>query len=269
MSFAYTLDMDVIEHRAPPRRTGMFRSYFDCWRDFISFIDNRVAVFPPGKCHVARLDVRRFYNTVTRPVVNAVLLPAVIDALAALAGEPETIDPLACARLFRPNINEPNERAVVIVDWLCDQSFEYEFEQPGTVQQEHPGGLPQGPDLSAYLANISLFPLDRALSELVAKLDRQACEQEGKPFDEGRPPPVRGAVYARYVDDMVIIARTGHDLAQMRTAIEQQLSLVGMELSPKTDSLPVMDEAGVREWLTEAAGRRRRNGSERFAARPP
>lgn len=255
VSFAYTLDMDVIEHRAPPRRTGMFRSYFECWRDFISFIDARVAAFPPGKFHVARLDVRSFYDSVPRAAVNAVLLPALTDALAELGDSAGADGALACARLFLPNFKEPNERAREVVNWLCDQSFDYKFEEPGSVEpEERPNGLPQGPDLSAYLANISLFPLDRALSELVAKLDRQASEEQGETIREGQTSAVRGAVYARYVDDMVIITRTGHDLARLRTAIEQQLALVGMELNPKTDPLPVMDEAGVRKWLTDRRG---------------
>ena len=255
VSFAYTLDMDVIEHRAPPRRTGMFRSYFECWRDFISYIDTRVAAFPPGKFHVARLDVRSFYDTVTRPVVNSVLLPAVTDALAELADSVEENNAQACAKLFLPRIKESTERAGAMVDWLCDQSFGYKFENPGSIEpKEQPNGLPQGPDLSAYLANISLFPLDRALSELVARFDRQASDEQGESIRDGQVSAVRGAVYARYVDDMVIIARSGNDLARLRTAIEQQLALVGMELSPKTEPLPVMDEAQVREWLTDRRG---------------
>ncbi|MGE3311247.1 MAG: CHC2 zinc finger domain-containing protein, partial [Limisphaerales bacterium] len=254
VSFAYTLDMDVIEHRTPPRRTGMFRSYYECWRDFISFIDSRVAAIPSGQFHVARLDVRSFYPTVPRAAVNAVLLPALKGAMAELANSDDRNDALACAPLFLPTFKEPSERAEKIVDWLCDQSFGYDFEPTGTVPQENPGGLPQGPDLSAYLANISLFPLDHALSELVAKLDRQASDEQGEVLRGGQMSAVRGAVYARYVDDMVIIARTATDLARLRTAIEQQLALIGMELSPKTDPLPVMDEAEVRNWLTERRG---------------
>lgn len=255
VSFAYTLDMDVIEHRTPPQRTGMFRSYFECWRDFIGFIDARIAAFPRGKFHVARLDVRSFYDTVTRPAVNAVLFPAVTDALAELADAGDTNDSLGCARLFCPEIRNSRERARAIVDWLCDQSFNYSLDDRGLLGSNAlPSGLPQGPDLSAYLANISLFPLDRALSELVAQLDRNASEEQGEVLQENQISSFRGAVYARYVDDMVIIARTGRDLAQLREAIEQQLSLIGMELSPKTDLLPVMDEAAVREWLTDRRG---------------
>lgn len=57
VSFAYTVDMDVIEHRAQPN-AGMFRPYFDCWQNFIRFIDSRISAFPHGRFHVARLDIK-------------------------------------------------------------------------------------------------------------------------------------------------------------------------------------------------------------------
>jgi hypothetical protein len=165
------LDMDVIEQRAAPRRTGMFRSYYDCWRDFIAHIDARVTEFPKGKYHVARLDIRRFYDTVPRSAVNTVLLRSVADALAELADS--TTEPSGaskCAPLFLPTISKPLERAQVLVDWLCDQSFDYLIENPGTGHLDRGNhGLPQGPDLSAYLANISLFPLDRKLAKRLAE----------------------------------------------------------------------------------------------------
>jgi hypothetical protein len=248
VSFAYMLDADVIEHRAAPQRTGMFRSYFDCWTDFIAHIDARVAAFPVGSYHVARLDIRSFYGTVPRSAINSVLLETLEDALAELADS--TADPsgaLECAPLFLPSITTPQDRAHALVDWLCDQSFGYEIEEAGTGEWiRGEAGLPQGPDLSAYLANISLFPLDRKISEAVTQLDEVAKNEYGQSS--------LGAVYARYVDDMVIIARTAHDLARLRAEIEKELALLGMELSPKTDSLPVMDQAEVREWLTDRRG---------------
>jgi len=234
--------MDVIEHRAPPRRTGMFRSYFDCWRDFISYIDSRVAAFPPGNFHVARLDIRKFYDTVSRPAVNAVLLPAVLDAFAELSDCNSTEESLLCAPLLCPSIRHSAERARFIVDWLADQSFDYELDDPSLVDfADRASGLPQGPDLSAYLANVSLFPLDRALSKVVAELDFQASRDQGHRVNDLNVSGVRGGVYARYVDDMVIVARTSHDLARLRTTVEQQLATIGMELSPKNRSPPSDD----------------------------
>ena len=247
VSFAYMLDMDVIEQRAAPQRTGMFRSYYECWQDFIAFIDNRLSKFPSGDFHVARLDIRRFYDSVPRTAINAVLLPAVSDGLAELAdSSAESAEARECAPLFLPSITQPGKRAEALVDWLCDHSFKYLYEHPGTGEFTRGHSLPQGPDLSAYLANISLFPMDRVLSEIVADIDRSVREQG----DRARC----GAVYARYVDDMIIIARSATDLSRLRSAIEKELSLVGMELNPKTDPLPVMNESDVREWLTDRRG---------------
>lgn len=247
VSFAYMLDMDVIEQRTAPQRTGMFRSYYECWQDFIAFIDNRIADFPPGDFHVARLDIRHFYDSVPRTAINAVLLPAVSDGLAELADtSPNPDGARDCAPLFLPQITQPAKRAEELVDWLCDHSFKYSFEHPGTGEFTRGHSLPQGPDLSAYLANIALFPLDRVLSEITAEIDLSVREQGDR--------AQRGAVYARYVDDMIIIARSASDLARLRSAIEKELSLIGMELNPKTDPLPVMNESDVREWLTDRRG---------------
>ena len=154
---------------------------------------------------------------------------------------------MQCARLFVPEIRDPTTRAQTLVDWLCDQSFHFIYEDPTTgAPQTQSRGIPQGPDLSAYLANISLFPLDRVLTEIVAGLDEK--------FKEKPDSPQRGGVYARYVDDMVIIAPTAHDLARMRTAVEQELGRLGLELSPKTNPIPVMNEGELRKWLTDRRG---------------
>jgi DNA primase catalytic core len=246
VSFAYMVDMDVVEHRTPPQRTGMFRHYYDCWSNFISFVDNRVSRCPFEHFHVARLDVRAFYDSLPRAAVNNVLLPAVTEALGELASS-EDQGARLCAPLFLPKTVASDARAQAIVDWLCDESFHFQYEDPVTASlQVQSKGVPQGPDLSAYLANIALFPLDRAISRIVDELDRS--------FRESPASTDCGGVYARYVDDMVVIAPTAHDLARMRMAIEQELGKLGLELSPKTEPLPVMNGGQVRNWLTERRG---------------
>lgn len=187
----------------------------------------------------------------TRPAVNASLLGALTDALRELSDSPHGTA-LACAEYLEPTITDPAERARTFVDWLCDQSFGFSYEPPGSVPgDEDARGVPQGPDLSAYLANISLFGLDKALSEKVAQIDAQTAVDHGQ---HGTVSRLRGAVYARYVDDMIIVARSPRELSVLRTAIEHQLSRIGMELNPKSEPLPAMDEAEVREWLTARRG---------------
>jgi len=253
VSFAYQVDMDVVEGRVAPRREGMFRPYYPCWREFIAFIDRRAAACRAPLLHVARLDIRRFYDSIPRSIVIDALLPGLRDALSILAreGAPDQ-GAKACAPLFLPHIADHEERAQRIVDWLCDESFNFLFEHPTTGFPERQGhGIPQGPDLSAYLANIALFKLDHDLKATVQDLDRRVRGDKGANAD-GRA--TAGGVYARYVDDMVLIARTPHDLARMRAAVEQGLAALGLTLSPKTEPLPPMDELSLREWLTSERG---------------
>ena len=253
VSFAYQVDMDVIEGRVAPRREGMFRPYYRCWREFINFIDRRAAACRVPLLHVARLDIRRFYDSIPRSVVIDALLPGLQDALSALADAAEAKrSAKACAPLFAPAIEASGERARRIVDWLCDESFNFLIENPKTGEPERQRhGIPQGPDLSAYLANIVLFRLDSELQKIVKVLDDQAREEHGS---DGDPRAIRGGVYARYVDDMVLVARTPHDLGRMRSTVERQLGALGLTLSPKTEPLPPMDEPAFREWLTSERG---------------
>ena len=214
VSFAYQVDMDVVEGRAAPQREGMFRPYWLCWREFIGFIDRRAAAcrVRATLLYVARLDIRRFYDSIPRSIVIDALLPGLRDALSALADASQAAgSATACAPLFEPSRKAPEERAHRIVDWLCDESFNFVIEHPKTGEREtQRRGIPQGPDLSAYLANIVLFQLDYELQRIVEELDERACEEQGS---KAESQSARGGVYARYVDDMVLIARTPHDLA--------------------------------------------------------
>jgi DNA primase catalytic core len=277
VSFAYQVDMDVVEGRVAPRREGMFRPYYRCWREFINFIDRRAAACRVPLLYVARLDIRRFYDTIGRSIIIDALLPGLCDALSALA---DTAQPKpsakACAPLFVPSMEDPEKRAQRIVDWLCDESFNYIIENPKTgepEQQRH--GIPQGPDLSAYLANVALFRLDYELQKIVREFDDQARaeHQHNGKRKQGTLPLLhldeqthedhggnidnrgfRGGVYARYVDDIVLVARTPNDLSRMRSSVERQLTALGLTLSPKTEPLPPMDATSFREWLTSERG---------------
>ncbi|WP_395752682.1 CHC2 zinc finger domain-containing protein [Prosthecobacter sp.] len=247
VAFAYQLDMDIIEARRLPEREGMFRPYSRCWSEFISFIDKRTSEFHASLFHVARVDIRRYYCTLPRSVVIAALLEPLRTALHAVAAWDTNRSAVGCAPCFAPQVTDPDARAQRLVDWLCDQCFQIEKEDPKTgerlLQQQ---GVPQGPDLCAYLANIALFPLDQTLQKLVESINAQAEITHGK--------GVRGAVYARYVDDMVLVATTPHDLARMRATVENGLSALGLTISPKTEELPAMSYTELRRWLTEKRG---------------
>jgi hypothetical protein len=101
VAFAYQIDTDVLEGRVAPRREGMFRPYRLCWREFIRAIDVRAAACQAPLLYVARLDIRRFYDSLRRSAVIDALLNNLRDAFSALAESSHENDAAVCARLFQ------------------------------------------------------------------------------------------------------------------------------------------------------------------------
>jgi DNA primase catalytic core len=73
LSFAYQIDMDVLEGRRKPSDQGMFRPYIDCWRHFMSSLGRQARAIGPH-VHVLRLDAKRYYDSIQRYVVRDRLL---------------------------------------------------------------------------------------------------------------------------------------------------------------------------------------------------
>ncbi len=243
VSFAYQVRMDVVNGHADPGREGIFRPYFECWRDFVAYIDERVRRMPSPRIHAVRLDIRGFYDNVSRSAVLDVLKAGVDRALDCSS----TKELIERAPLFTPKrMLDRRQRLSAIVDWLIKQSFDYSYLDPGSGEEisAGPQGVPQGPDLSSYLANISLFRLDERLSHLVRALD-QDSEGAG---------PGWSATYARYVDDIVLVASTASDLRRLREAVEIELGKIGLELNDKSEPLPAMSVTKFRRWLTSQRG---------------
>jgi hypothetical protein len=234
VSFAYQVDTEVVEGVLPPRREGIFRPYYQCWQQFIRFLDTRCSRIASPLLHVARLDIRRYYDTLSRTAVNDVLFRSLKQALTELVYA-DNNGTLACASVFAPRSVDPEERAQKIVDWLCKQSFGFRYLRPedgATEDRSRSHGVPQGPDLSAYLANIALFPMDRAV-------DAHAAEH---------------AVYARYVDDIVLVAVSAGELRELRTVVEAELAQLGLELNKKSQQYDPMTKEAFRSWLTDRKG---------------
>ncbi|MDR2410589.1 MAG: toprim domain-containing protein, partial [Bacteroidales bacterium] len=154
VSFAYQVDMDVLEGRLPPQNEGMYRGYYACWSSFIQYIDDRIMHSPFEQFHVARLDIRRYYDQLHRDAIYNVLFPALETAL-------RKFNNVNLAPLFDSERGDriSENRASRIVDWFIDHSFGYNYYDPKDGQKrdaDYPNhGIPQGPDLSAYLANIA------------------------------------------------------------------------------------------------------------------
>ncbi len=240
VSFAYQVRMDVVNGLQPPGREGMFRTYFDCWTSFLDYVLRRSRQFRTPTLHVARLDIRGFYDNLSRDAVVNALTPGLKEAL-----KRDHVAPL-----FRPDCNAV-DRPARIVDWLARQSFGYRHLDPCTGQESLPQradrGIPQGPDLSAYLANVSLFPFDRRLTQEIQRLDEEARSSESAPW-------VVGGIYARYVDDIIVVTTTAADLDKLRIVIESELAKLGLELNGKAEPEAPKTPTQFRRWLTSHRG---------------
>lgn len=239
LCFSYQVDMEIVRGEKPPGNEGFFRPYAECWSEFVDYLSVKVQSsdkepFDNRPFHVARLDVRSYYDTLSRVAVDDILFDSLCEALKSL-DEPNSFAPS-----FRPEINKVNERARAFVDLLCKQSFGYSYFDPSTgkVLQYNSGvsiGMPQGPSLSAYLGTIALFRLDEAVQSVIENTNSQSA-------------------YARYVDDMVLITRSKSEIDKLRAIIQNELSRVGLELSPKVEPLPPMNAVQVQNWLTSNRG---------------
>jgi DNA primase catalytic core len=240
VSYAYQIDMDVLDGQVALRGDGMFRPYVDCWSGFVEFINGRIIAAARRGAdevrlfHTARLDVRKYYDMLPHFAVNDVLFRS-LERAVRLYFASGSFAPLFDTKGLNAS---PEIRAGHFVDCLCRHSFGYKYFHPSdgkpvTTSEER--GIPQGPDLSAYLATIALFPLDKRVSDTVEASDD-------------------AIVYARYVDDMVIVTRTEAELNRLRGLIESQLGRIGLELSQKGEPLPAMTLTEIQNWLTESRG---------------
>ncbi len=244
VSFAYQVRMDVLNGPQPPGREGMFRRYYECWTGFLDYVLRRSRRFRATALHIARLDIRGFYDNLSQDTVVNALTPGLAKALEYGNAAP----------LFLPKEAQTDsaaKRAGRIVDWLADQSFNYKYLDPADAKTAHPPradrGVPQGPDLSAYLANVALFAFDRRLTEEIARLDEEARVSAGVSW-------VVGGIYARYVDDIVVVTTTGADLARLRVIIETELAKLGLELNGKAEPEAPKTPTQFRRWLTSHRG---------------
>lgn len=252
VSFAYQVDIDVLEGRQPPRNGGMYRGYYDCWSSFVQYIDERVTYCPYEQLYVARLDIRRYYDQLHRDAIYKVLHPALVRALKVLEDNHRLHD-------FAPLFDEKNKRngrrddlASRVVDWFLDHSFDYTYYDPKDGSKKQSGsmnrGIPQGPDLSAYLANIALFPLDNLMREKIEELDKKVKDNSEGGFGK------YGGAYARYVDDIILVVPTESKLQEMKSLVSESLTHIGLELSQKTIPLPPMSREEISGWLTDRRG---------------
>lgn len=239
VSFAYQVDMPVLRRDRRPTN-GLFRHYYDCWKDFISFLRDGIDSLEGEKIYRAKLDIRGYYDNIRKYSIRDVLLDPLTEAF----GYSQNV----FQKLKREDDDNENKQkqAEKITDILLSRLFDWTYLDPQTGERRQRKdpllGIPQGPALSAYAANILLFPLDRQVSQYVNQIN-SSCEI--------------GQIqvrYARYVDDMVILASDPVVLANIEEMIHTYLRAIGLELSPKTDHSDAVGKEEARWWLLDERG---------------
>lgn len=242
VSFAYQINMPVINGDFRSNE-GMFRPFYDCWKDFIIFIQEGIDKIPSDIIYKIKLDIRKFYENITNYSVRNTLLPMLKEALGTVdnrfnfMNEDET------------NADSKENSAKYVVEWIISELFDYKYYSSKDGKEKSSDnaliGIPQGPNLSAYIANILLFKLDKAVAEYVGNINDQHKKNNFSGI------AVR---YARYVDDMVVVADNPKYLNDIKDIIRNELSVLELELSPKTDDAEKTTKENAYEWLTSEKG---------------
>lgn len=234
--FAYQVDMLAISGMVEIKK-GMYRPFYDCWESYIQYIQDGIEKLESEVVYRVKLDVQGFYDNLRNFIIRDAILPSIEEAL--------RYDGEKFKCFNRDNI-DIKEKAEAIVEWILKELFKEEYydSKDGSLKQktEYDCGIPQGPNLSSYAANIALFSLDQKVQKIVKEVN-QGCE-EGK---------IR-ARYARYVDDMIIVASSPAVLLRIKGAVATRLYEMNLSLSPKTDEEDGISKEDAIDWTMEERG---------------
>lgn len=222
LSFAYQIDMDVIEGRQPASTQGMYRPFHECWLDFMKAVSRQVSEI--GYVYAVRLDVKRYYDRLRRYVVRDSLQARLKRAIESVTGDTPGFAELLGIQAAKP---EAADIATAVLDRLDEQLFGVTYRRPdtGVAEESDPmRGIPQGPVLSAWIGSIALFPLDQEANRIIDRLNTEKTR----------------VGYARYVDDIVLLADSSTTLNEMRESIDRQARLLELTLLAKADEIPAM-----------------------------
>jgi DNA primase catalytic core len=234
LSFAYQIDMEVLEGRQPATDQGMFRPFHECWRDFMHSIKTQANEI--GYVHFIRLDVSRYYDRLRRSVVRDSMQTNIKAAL-------ETLDNVApqFAELIGFGSEEVQaiDKAASIVEILNELVFGYKFLRPDNGHRDQKDadiGIPQGPVLSAWIGSIALFPVDRAALALMERHNAGGHVRIG---------------YARYVDDIVLMADSAELLEELREVVDRSTRALDLTLIAKADAIPPMSASEFEKYVSQ------------------
>ncbi|MCP2065609.1 UNVERIFIED_ORG: DNA primase catalytic core [Pseudomonas reinekei] len=232
LSFAYQIDMDVIEGRQPATDQGMYRPFSECWRDFMKSLTDQATEI--GYVHSIRLDVKRYYDRIRRYVVRDRLLNPLQSAIASVHNNTPDFAELIS---YQEDVSS-NEKAATILDHIDEHLFDISYAHPDTGLDEKTDpliGIPQGPVLSAWIGSVALFPVDEEAFRLMSRLN----------VDKKR------VGYARYVDDIVLLADDPVVLSEIRDAIDLCARKLELTLLAKADEIPAMSAEDFASYINQ------------------
>lgn len=233
LSFAYQIDMDVLEGRQPATDQGMYRPFHECWRDFMTSLTKQAAEI--GYVYSIRLDVKRYYDRLRRYVVRDRLLAQLHSAIASVTDDTPEFAKLLHFEGARPNAAA---KAASVLDRIDEHLFGVSYARPDTGLDEETDalmGIPQGPVLSAWVGSIALFPVDEEAYRFMSQFNADR-ERVG---------------YARYVDDIVLLADDPAILAEMREAIDRCARKLELTLIAKADEIPAMSAEDFASYINQ------------------
>ncbi|TKJ55668.1 hypothetical protein PviCFBP13515_18120 [Pseudomonas viridiflava] len=233
LSFAYQIDMDVLEGRQPATDQGMYRPFHECWRDFMKSITKQASEI--GYVYSIRLDVKRYYDCLRRYVVRDRLQVKLQSAIESVIDETPGFAELLNFELSKPSAAQ---KATAVLDLLDEHLFGVSYARPDTGGDDESDplmGIPQGPVLSAWVGSVALFPVDEEANRFMDRLnvDRQRVG------------------YARYVDDIVLLADDPTTLAEMREAIDRCTRRLELTLLAKADEIPPMSPEDFASYINQ------------------
>ncbi|WP_175560495.1 CHC2 zinc finger domain-containing protein [Janthinobacterium lividum] len=233
LSFAYQIDMDVLEGRQPATDQGMYRPFHECWRDFMKSLSNQAAEI--GYVYSIRLDVKRYYDRIRRYVVRDSLQRKLQTSIESVS---ENTPGFAEWLSFQGKEPDAASRAAAILDHIDEHLFGVSYSRPdnGLTQESDPLiGIPQGPVLSAWIGTIALFPIDEEAYRFMERLNTDRVR----------------VGYARYVDDIVILADDPDTLEEMREAFDRLAGRLELSLLAKADEIPAMSAEDFTTYINQ------------------
>lgn len=233
LSFAYQIDMDVLEGRQPATSQGMFRPFHECWLEFMKSISKQASEI--GYVYAIRLDVKRYYDRLRKYIVRDGIQSRLQKAIETVTGDTPGFAELLGSQ-FSSSIAA--NKAAAVLERFDEHLFGVNYSRPDTGTDESTDilrGIPQGPVLSAWVGTISLFPVDEEANRFINRLNTDKVR----------------VGYARYVDDIVLLADSPSTLMELREAIDQATRSLKLTLLAKADEIPPMGPEEFSDYINQ------------------